>query len=123
MSEIAKTERPTRFNLIYYPRVFNRRTGELIGHIVDITTNGMKLISERQHKVNEEIDLKIELSPRLAGHEEISLNATSLWCKKSINTDFYDTGFKFNHPSDILIEIIDMFINEFRFNMDIPKEE
>jgi hypothetical protein len=36
---------PRRY-LMFYSRVFNLKTGELVGHIVDITPTGAMLISE-----------------------------------------------------------------------------
>ena len=36
-----------RRNLIFYLRVFDRNTNEVIGHIVDVTTGGTLILTEK----------------------------------------------------------------------------
>lgn len=83
-----------RRHLIYYLRVFNSKTDQLIGHLVDITHKGIMLISEEPIETNAIFQLRMIFLSEIDRRKEIGFNAKSLWCKKDINPDFFDTGFQ-----------------------------
>jgi len=92
---IMERRKLQRRQLIYYLRVFDQDTGELLGHLVDITTEGVMLISEAPLRTNQVFHLKMRLPEQMSGSKEIAFDAVSKWSKKDINPDFYDTGFQF----------------------------
>ena len=55
---------------------------------MDITTQGIMMISEEPIPVGKEFSLKMQLPGTITGREEIEFSAQSLWCKKDINPDF-----------------------------------
>jgi len=77
-----------RVHLIYYLRIFDSNSGINVGHLVDITTQGIMMISEEPIPVGKEFSLKMQLPGTITGREEIEFSAQSLWCKKDINPDF-----------------------------------
>jgi hypothetical protein len=87
-----------RRHLIYYLRVFEQGTNKLVGHLVDLTQEGIMLISENPIEVNKVYHLRMILPSRMGGNEEWLFDAESRWCNKDINPDFYDTGFKLLNP-------------------------
>ncbi|CAN2040904.1 PilZ domain-containing protein [Candidatus Magnetomoraceae bacterium gMMP-15] len=104
-----------RIHLIYYLRVFNTENDQLLGHLVDITTEGLMLISESPIKKDIDFNLRMVLPETIEGSKIIHFQAKSIWCKKDINPDFYDTGFQFTKVSSEQIEIIERLIKEFLF--------
>ena len=48
-----------RRHLIYYLRVWDSDSGEMIGHVVDITTEGMMLIGEKKLPLHKTFQLEI----------------------------------------------------------------
>jgi len=102
-----------RRQLIYYLRVFDRDTGELLGHLVDITTEGVMLISEAPLQTGKVFHLKMRLPEQMSGSKEIAFDAVSKWSKKDINPDFYDTGFQFVDIRAENKEFIEDLIYEF----------
>jgi len=102
-----------RRQLIYYLRVFDRDTGELLGHLVDITTEGVMLISEAPLEADKVFHLKMRLPEQMAGSREVGFDAVSRWSKQDVNPDFYDTGFQFMDISPENKEIIEDLIYEF----------
>lgn len=105
-----------RWHLIYYLRVFDLETDSLLGHLVDITTEGMKTVSEEPIAVDKEFRFRMEVPLESSEAEEVLLNAHSLWCSKDTNPDFYATGFRLVYPERNVIKIIRALIDELSFN-------
>ncbi len=105
-----------RRHLIYYLRVFDINSHELLGHIMDITVEGALLISEQPIKTDTIFRLKMILPDEITRRKDIQYTARSVWCKKDPNPDFYNTGFQFQtiNPADQsrISRLIDLFGRE-----------
>jgi len=84
-----------RRHLIYYLRVFDRETDGLVGHLVDLTTRGMMLISEREVETGRTWQLRMDLPPGLFESERWEFSARSIWSREDVNPAFHDTGLQF----------------------------
>ncbi|WP_136807942.1 PilZ domain-containing protein [Desulfosediminicola flagellatus] len=105
-----------RRHLVFYLRVFDGMSSKVIGHIVDISSKGLMLISDNPVPVNENYRLRMRLPSEIGDKDEILIDATSRWCKPDENPDFFITGFQiFNLTSDIEKYIL-CLINDFSFN-------
>lgn len=104
-----------RRHLIYYLRVFNQANDNLIGHLVDLTTEGIMLISEEEIVLNQEYELRLNLPEEIENSREIRFKALSMWSKADVNPEFFDTGFKFLEISPRHLEIIRVLIEDFSF--------
>lgn len=113
----AKEEkhRPERMNLIYYPTVYDRKTGDLIGQLVDLNFYGLKLVSRQPIEVGTEYTMRIELTPSVDGHKQIVISGKCVWSDNDINPDFHATGVEFNDVDDYNRDIIGRFIDKYRF--------
>jgi len=105
-----------RRHLIYYLRVFDRDTVNLLGHLVDITSEGVMVISENPIEVGKIFHMRMILPKEIIGKEQISFDAVSKWSAKDVNPSFYDTGFEFQDVSRENIKIISQLIEDFGFN-------
>jgi hypothetical protein len=103
----------SRVRLVYYLLVFDSKTDELLGHIVDITTEGLKLMSKTPLKPDTVYHLRMMLPDDMGGSKQIIFDAKSQWCKDKIFSDFYGTGFRFENISDADIGIITDLIGKF----------
>ena len=104
-----------RRHLIYYLRVYDCNSGILIGHLADITTDGIMLVSESPIKTEIDFNFKMTLPEAIEGSRDITFNAESIWCKKDVNPDFYATGFKISNIEDKDTELIEFLIDSFGF--------
>ena len=105
-----------RRHLIYYLRVFDKNSGKLMGHLVDVTQEGILLISEEPVPENTEYSLNMVLPETLEGEEMIEFRATSLWSKRDINPSFIATGYKIHDLSTEKSGIISSLVERFGFN-------
>ena len=101
-----------RRQLIYYLRVVERATGVLVGRLVDITTEGIMLVSGEALPTGREYDLKLEPpgGDDLGG--AVYFKAKSMWTHPDANPEFFDTGFQFITVSPDDVKQIQQLIRE-----------
>jgi len=105
-----------RRHLIYYLRVFSRNTGEMIGHMVDVTPEGIMLISEKPIELNTKYQLRMDLPVEIWGTQHLDFEAKSLWGRRDVNPDFYNTGFEIQGEDWKRIETIERLISQYGFS-------
>ncbi len=104
-----------RRHLLYYLRVFDAATGVLLGKLVDISADGMMLISEQAIELDRCFQLEMDLPANEGITERISFTARSAWCREDINPDFYDTGFQIVKLDPGTSQLIERLIDHFGF--------
>ena len=112
MPDRRKTKRKY---LMFYTRVFDVQTGELLGHLVDLTPQGAMLISEHAVPAGAHFRLKMELSPEVATQPYVEFDARSLWCQQDVNPQFYNTGFNFLSIAPESIAIVERIVEAYGF--------
>ncbi len=102
-----------RRHLIYYLRVFDQETDQLLGHLVNVSPEGVMLISENPLETEKRFQLCMHFPDKIFGKEGLTIKAQSVWCKRDINPAFYDIGFKIEElawdDATVLKELIDRF--------------
>ena len=86
-----------RRHLLYYLRVWDTAEDKMIGHIADVSTDGLMLVGEQKIDLDKTFNLKVMLpNPSDDGEpESIQFVAKSCWSSNDVNKLFYDTGFQF----------------------------
>ena len=112
---MEKKRQSDRKALKVYLKVMDTKTGDLLGHAVDITEKGVMLTCEGPIETGVGFDLQLELPAEIEGIREIHFSARSMWSAKDSETDFYNTGFEFSGLSDRDSRIIDEVIKKFCF--------
>ena len=82
-----------RRHLIFYLEVYDDASGELLGHLVDLTTKGLKLVSKAPIAGGKTFTLRMQLPEDYFEEKTLRFQATSRWSSNDINPDFHDTGF------------------------------
>ena len=103
--------RDTRHHL----SVWNRETDQPIGRLVNLTTNGMKIISEQPVDTDKTYHLRMELptlpddpllTPEVEVAEQVQFDARSVWCQRKKTLDFWDTGMELTNVSQETVDSI-----------------
>lgn len=102
-----------RANLIYYLEVHDEEAKKCIGHLIDISQGGLKLISELKTIPGTEHKIRI-LLPEDSSHKSIALKAKSCWSQADINPDYMASGLEFIELSEESTKIIKMIINRYK---------
>ncbi len=90
--ERRKRERRT---FSHYMRLMNENTGDLVGHLVNISPSGFKLETLKAIPLNTDFPLRIELPRDLTDKPYMVFIARSKWCRPDrIDPTQFDAGFE-----------------------------
>ncbi len=104
-----------RRHLIYYLRVWDIEKDQLLGHLVDINTDGLMLISEKPIPVKKEFQLELRWNTPEGEAQNLRFAAESRWSNNDVNAVFYDTGFLLKSADEATLEPIKEMIEEYGF--------
>ena len=103
-----------RHQLPLYLQVYNRVTGRPLGYIVNISSQGMMLVSQAQLMTHAVFQLSIHI-PDKSKTKKIDFEALSLWSRSDVTPGYYDTGFSFIRAPEELIELVSALKDYFSF--------
>lgn len=104
-----------RRHLICYLKVLDAATNQPVGHTVNISNRGMLLTSKTPLKTEALYRLKMFLPEEIHGTRYFEFTATSRWCRRDEDPEFFNTGFHFNSVSALSIQIIDRLTQAYCF--------
>lgn len=104
-----------RRHLIYYLHVQERASGKTIGYLVDISTEGIMIMSDVPIAIGTVLELKIMLESEMSAKQYLYFDAKALRCEKSINGTSYDIGCQLLNLSSEDFREIEMIIDELGF--------
>ncbi|MBN2385383.1 MAG: PilZ domain-containing protein [Anaerolineales bacterium] len=91
---MKERRKATRHTLIYYMRVFNVETRNLVGYLVDIAPNGIMLLCDDPVTVDRSISARLELSEDITDKPYLHFTAKCVWCKPDLDPHFFNAGFE-----------------------------
>lgn len=96
MTERRKKERRAadRYVLAFNLEPVDVRNGEPLGHLIDISPEGLMLASESPRRVEGRYRMRLPLPAEFDGYSAIEVEATAAWCKPAMNPRFHRTGFR-----------------------------
>jgi len=103
-----------RHQLPTYLQVVNQVTGKPIGYIVNISSQGMMLVSQAQLMTHAVFQLSLNV-PEATGISKIEFEALSLWSRSDVTPGYYDTGFSFIRTSSELLGVVSALKDYFSF--------
>lgn len=92
---MKKHRRRPRKNTPHLVNVLDVETGRSLGRVVDITADGMMLVSKYQMELGHRIAVRIILPVMVQARTDVQVEAEAVWCKQDSNPDFYKVGFRF----------------------------
>ena len=110
-----------RKQIIYYLNVYNVKTGSLLGHVSDITADGLSLIGEEEIKSGKIFHLRIELPREMRAEQDLVLFARCRWSRKDTDPSYFNSGFTLRKPSSNSLDIISQLIS--RYLYEEPEED
>ncbi|MCP4344005.1 MAG: PilZ domain-containing protein [Desulfobacterales bacterium] len=109
-STAVEKRRSKRWNLINSLRVFEQKTEEFVGYLMDINKNGMMLASEEPVPLGKGFHFWIEVMS-----EKILVDVHTLWTKKDDEWGYYKNGFRFVNPTSEMTTNIMCLIEALKF--------
>lgn len=100
--------------LVFFTRLFDRETGQLLGYLANLTAEGMMLISETPLIKGRIYRMHMELAEEFFSKPHLDFEARCMWCQpENIAPQFYNAGFLFVTIAPEDIQIIDQIIKEY----------
>lgn len=104
-----------RRHLFFHLRVFDRNTGEKLGHVVDVTPEGMMLVSEQVIPTDVDFQLKMSLPDEGDKSKSHEFEARSMWSSNDVNPQFYDTGFRVIRATEEHLDLMEYLVEHYGF--------
>ncbi len=113
-SSIQDRRRYKRRSLSYYMLISDANTEESVGHLVDITPDGLMMDCPKSLPLEKDFHLRLDTMPDVADKPFITFIARSKWCKPDVIEPYlFDVGFKIvsinPHDADIIRRIADKY--------------
>ncbi len=101
--------------LVFYLRIFDGSSSRVLGHLVDFSENGLMMVGDSPIEINENYRLRMCLPALLKEKSEVVITATSRWCKKDANPDFYLSGFHMHGLTENTQALIEYLLKDFSY--------
>ena len=90
--------------------VFDKKTNTTIGHLVDLTVEGLRIISRTEMRPRTRYQFRIDLPKEVQGVSRIFADAECIWCHKDVDPEFFMAGFKIIDITPPFTEIVETLI-------------
>jgi len=84
--------------------------GGIFGELVNITTEGLMVMTDREIETQAIFQLNFQLPEPLIGSDQLLLGADCLWCRRAENFHRYWAGFQIIDASEVALEQIEALI-------------
>lgn len=101
-----------RWLLVNNLRVLNAEDDQLLGHIVNVTTEGIMIISEQALPIETDFHIKMEIPAETENTTAVDLKARSIWTKPDSDPFFHCTGMQLVHCSEESMQVISKMIKQ-----------
>ena len=82
-----------RRHLINYLEIFDDETDRFLGYLIDLTVNGLKMVSREEMMINKVFHLRLTLPEEYCKDQQVVFTARSVWCSPDGKPGFYAIGF------------------------------
>ena len=113
MDERRKSPRKALYR---YLEVVDSKSKRPVGRLVNLTPEGIMLMSEKPFKEKASFKLKVKLPEGVLNLKSITVDSECRWCATSVNPDYYDAGFEFTKVPGQSLEAIDFLLKFQAFN-------
>ena len=116
MSERRNLERR---DFSFYMRLVDNDTQKLVGHLVDISSGGVKLDSQSPIPVEKDFRLRMDLTAEVASKPAMTFVARSKWCEVDpLDPFIYNVGFQLVNISPADLDIFNRMMEKYGTRSD-----
>ncbi len=87
------TDRGIRIDDIGFMPTYNKQNGDVIGKVINLSSNGICILIDEYHGVDDELQLVIDVVDSNGNNKEIELNCKLKWIDKNAANDMFVAGF------------------------------
>jgi hypothetical protein len=103
-----------RRSISYYMRIIDTGANQMIGHLADITLQGLRIDSQKPIPINKEYHLRIYTTSDVSDMDYINFSASARWCiPDPLEPGLYNVGFEIvgidHHAAEIVQRIVEKY--------------
>ena len=107
-----------------YFLVFDMNTGEILGRLINLSPDGIMLISDDPIELNQTFKSRMILPELIDGKKEIYFDLQARWCNKNKRADWYETGYEIINKSENCLKVLYLLASKYmnhkeRVNKDL----
>lgn len=84
-----------RKNTPHVVKAFDAANGDYVGRVVDITADGMMIVTHDDHTLGRVYVLRVILPIMMHNKTDVDVEARVIWCEQDTNPSYYRTGLQF----------------------------
>ena len=84
-----------RKNTPHLVRAIDDETGNVLGRVVDITSDGMMTVTSSSVSPGQQFLVRLNLPVMVHNRSDVVVETVVVWCTRDKNPNFYRAGFKF----------------------------
>jgi hypothetical protein len=98
-----------RYRTRAYCAVYNRTDDRSMGCLVDLSVSGLQIMGEDKLSIGKEYKLKIQMHKPIDDSRDLIFDAECFWSKKSVDPQYYISGFKLTNIDENMVKRIKIF--------------
>ncbi len=115
IQDTAEKRVKRRWHLILYLRVYDQDTHALLGHVVDISESGVRLIRDAPLDPGCVVSMQMSWRDEAEVTHDLRFTGECVWSGPDVNPDFYDVGFRFTQVEPRAIRAIGTLVQALGF--------
>ena len=84
-----------RKNTPHTVKVLNAENNQSLGRVVDVTADGMMIVTKKPLEIGRRLALRIILPRMVDGKLEVTVQSEIIWSDQDTNPSFYKAGIRF----------------------------
>lgn len=89
---MIENRRHKRYQVTFFMKIIKEGTGDVFGHIVDISSSGFRALTDRYVTTDENYTLKIDLPKEMEMGELLVLKAKCVWTREDEDSGAFYSG-------------------------------
>lgn len=112
--------RSNRRFMLYYMPIYDVQSLRQVGNLVDITPQGIMIVSENAVAESHTIHMRLELTGDVASKNHMEFHALCKWCRQDISPNLYSIGFEILDLTPEDTDIIQRIVETYGFRDNRP---
>ena len=110
---MVNKRRDKRFQISFFLRILDNNTDEVMGHVVNISVSGMRVLTDRPLCQDKDYTLAIDLTKDINFEQEALFTAKCAWIEQDLLSGAYNCGFQLQNVTEkgqvIILKLIEQF--------------
>jgi len=98
--DLENRRKSTRYDIDTFLPVYEQHSYRQIGRLADLSTRGVRLITQKPVEKNDLLHCRIVLPTKVFQQEYLIFNARCMWCRRSKDGASYESGYEIENVSE-----------------------